>query len=282
MVARVGFRGRRSDGPDERIPPGQYLDRRLPGPLRRTDPHTPLEEWTFEVRGGSELGDLVVGGVQQLPRETVTKDIHCVTKWSSWTPPGRACPSTCSSTPWSTTPVRRGVLRRRLHDESSARGRHRRQGVDRLHVRGRAARSRARGPRGCSSRISFWKSANGSAASPCATKTSPASGSRTATTARRPVAGAALLGRLTWLVSEVVEATQERRREPGRSCLDAEGCGVAPRGSARGRAADGRGRLPGGAQLLDRVGARPGALADDRAAGGRRGLPLPGRRGTRG
>jgi DMSO/TMAO reductase YedYZ molybdopterin-dependent catalytic subunit len=45
-------------------------------------PHTPLEEWTFSITGGSEPVSWTWDELQQLPRETVTKDIHCVTKWS--------------------------------------------------------------------------------------------------------------------------------------------------------------------------------------------------------
>jgi len=62
-----GFRGRRQDGPPDRVPPGQYLTDDFPVLSAGPTPHTPLEEWTFEIRGGSE---------------PVTRDIHCVTKWS--------------------------------------------------------------------------------------------------------------------------------------------------------------------------------------------------------
>jgi len=45
-------------------------------------PHTPLEEWTFEIRGGAEPVSWSWDEFRKLPSETVTKDIHCVTKWS--------------------------------------------------------------------------------------------------------------------------------------------------------------------------------------------------------
>ena len=54
MVVSRGFQGRRSDGPDERIPPGQYLSDDFPVLSAGPTPHTPLEEWTFAIRGGPE------------------------------------------------------------------------------------------------------------------------------------------------------------------------------------------------------------------------------------
>jgi DMSO/TMAO reductase YedYZ molybdopterin-dependent catalytic subunit len=45
-------------------------------------PRTPLEEWTFTITGGSEPVRWTWDEFRQLPSETVTKDIHCVTKWS--------------------------------------------------------------------------------------------------------------------------------------------------------------------------------------------------------
>jgi DMSO/TMAO reductase YedYZ molybdopterin-dependent catalytic subunit len=53
-------------------------------------PRTPLDRWTFTVRG--VVGEPVSWdweGFRALPRETVTVDIHCVTTWSkldtTWT-----------------------------------------------------------------------------------------------------------------------------------------------------------------------------------------------------
>jgi len=53
-------------------------------------PHTPLAEWSFTV-GGAVDGQRswTWEELRMLPREAVTVDIHCVTKWSkldtSWT-----------------------------------------------------------------------------------------------------------------------------------------------------------------------------------------------------
>jgi DMSO/TMAO reductase YedYZ molybdopterin-dependent catalytic subunit len=53
-------------------------------------PHTPLSEWTFTLTGEvDEDKRWTWEEFRRLPAETVTKDIHCVTKWSkfdtSWT-----------------------------------------------------------------------------------------------------------------------------------------------------------------------------------------------------
>jgi DMSO/TMAO reductase YedYZ molybdopterin-dependent catalytic subunit len=45
-------------------------------------PHVPLDEWTFTITGGAEPRRWTWDEFRALPTETVTKDIHCVTKWS--------------------------------------------------------------------------------------------------------------------------------------------------------------------------------------------------------
>jgi DMSO/TMAO reductase YedYZ molybdopterin-dependent catalytic subunit len=86
-----GFRGRRQEAADaSRLPPGQYLVRNFPVLSAGPTPHTPLSEWTFTITGEVDAEkSWSWEEFQRLPRETVTKDIHCVTKWSkldtSWT-----------------------------------------------------------------------------------------------------------------------------------------------------------------------------------------------------
>ena len=79
-----GFRGRRRDDADPaRIPPGQYVTGDFPVLAAGPTPHTPLEEWTFTMRGAvDEPVTWTWDELQALPSETVTRDIHCVTKWS--------------------------------------------------------------------------------------------------------------------------------------------------------------------------------------------------------
>ncbi len=78
-----GFRGRRrDDGQSDRIPPGQYLVDDFPVLSAGPTPRTPLDEWTFSIQGGAEPANWTWEEFQNLPSETIAKDIHCVTKWS--------------------------------------------------------------------------------------------------------------------------------------------------------------------------------------------------------
>ncbi len=46
-------------------------------------PHTPLTEWDFTIRGAADRPVAWTWNeFLTLPSETVTVDIHCVTKWS--------------------------------------------------------------------------------------------------------------------------------------------------------------------------------------------------------
>ena len=69
---------------------GQYVTQGFPVLSAGPTPRTPLDRWTFTVRG--VVGEPVSWdweGFRALPRETVTVDIHCVTTWSkldtTWT-----------------------------------------------------------------------------------------------------------------------------------------------------------------------------------------------------
>jgi DMSO/TMAO reductase YedYZ molybdopterin-dependent catalytic subunit len=79
-----GFRGRRRDpGPDAaRIPPGQHLTPDFPVLSAGPTPHTPLDQWTFSIVNGDEGRTWTWKELMALPTETVTVDIHCVTRWS--------------------------------------------------------------------------------------------------------------------------------------------------------------------------------------------------------
>jgi len=79
-----GFHGRGREQRDPaRLPPGQYLTSDFPVLSAGPTPHVSLHDWTFSIRGqvdqprGWSWAEL-----QALPREDVTVDIHCVTKWS--------------------------------------------------------------------------------------------------------------------------------------------------------------------------------------------------------
>jgi DMSO/TMAO reductase YedYZ molybdopterin-dependent catalytic subunit len=81
-VISRGFRGRRSEGPPDRLPPGQHLVDDFPVLSAGPTPHTPLEEWTFMIEGGAQPVTWTWDEFRALPSENVTVDIHCVTKWS--------------------------------------------------------------------------------------------------------------------------------------------------------------------------------------------------------
>jgi DMSO/TMAO reductase YedYZ molybdopterin-dependent catalytic subunit len=89
-VVSRGFRGRRQQTETDRLPPGQYLTPDFPVLSAGPTPRTPLDEWSFGITGAvGEPRAWSWDDFQALPGETVTKDIHCVTKWSkldtTWT-----------------------------------------------------------------------------------------------------------------------------------------------------------------------------------------------------
>jgi DMSO/TMAO reductase YedYZ molybdopterin-dependent catalytic subunit len=78
-----GFRGRRHGDDDDRLPPGQYLTRDFPVLSAGPTPRIALEDWTFSVR--TETGEehrWTWPELMALEADTVTKDIHCVTRWT--------------------------------------------------------------------------------------------------------------------------------------------------------------------------------------------------------
>jgi DMSO/TMAO reductase YedYZ molybdopterin-dependent catalytic subunit len=83
-VISRGFKGRKRPD-DGKLPPGQYLTRDFPvlsaGPTPRIKDGT----WQFTIK--TETGDSHRWDWAQftaLPAEEITKDIHCVTKWSKF------------------------------------------------------------------------------------------------------------------------------------------------------------------------------------------------------
>jgi DMSO/TMAO reductase YedYZ molybdopterin-dependent catalytic subunit len=83
MPISRGFQRRRvSEADPSRIPPGQYVTGDFPVLSAGPTPHTPLAEWTFAIQGAAEPVSWTWEEFRALPTETVTADIHCVTKWS--------------------------------------------------------------------------------------------------------------------------------------------------------------------------------------------------------
>lgn len=89
MCARVfsrGFHGRRRE-PEEggKLPPGQYLVQDFPVLSAGPTPHTPLDRWDFSIGGEIDTPRRWTWEeFRKLPSETITRDIHCVTRWSKF------------------------------------------------------------------------------------------------------------------------------------------------------------------------------------------------------
>lgn len=79
-----GFRGRRQPSATAaRLPPGQYEARDFPVLSAGPTPRTALASWDFVLRGMDEpVARWTWDEFEALPHESVTTDIHCVTKWS--------------------------------------------------------------------------------------------------------------------------------------------------------------------------------------------------------
>ena len=81
-----GFKGRPRDKPrDARVPPGQYVVHDFPVLSAGPTPHPSLDTWTFSIEGEVDTAKRWTWTeLRALPSETVTRDIHCVTKWSKF------------------------------------------------------------------------------------------------------------------------------------------------------------------------------------------------------
>jgi DMSO/TMAO reductase YedYZ molybdopterin-dependent catalytic subunit len=81
IVSR-GFSGRRSAS-DVKLPPGQYLTTDFPVLSAGPTPRVLLDQWEFAIDDGTEvLRRWDWKAFRALPSETVTVDLHCVTRWS--------------------------------------------------------------------------------------------------------------------------------------------------------------------------------------------------------
>jgi DMSO/TMAO reductase YedYZ molybdopterin-dependent catalytic subunit len=90
MAISHSFRGRRVDADPRRVPPGQHVTNDFPVLSAGPTPHTPLDRWTFTVRGAVDgTASWTWDEFRALPSEALRTDIHCVTKWSkldtTWT-----------------------------------------------------------------------------------------------------------------------------------------------------------------------------------------------------
>jgi DMSO/TMAO reductase YedYZ molybdopterin-dependent catalytic subunit len=82
MAHSRGFIGRRAAS-ESALPPGQYLTEAFPVLSAGPTPHVPLENWQFTIDDGNNvLRQWSWQAFRDLPAESVTVDIHCVTRWS--------------------------------------------------------------------------------------------------------------------------------------------------------------------------------------------------------
>jgi DMSO/TMAO reductase YedYZ molybdopterin-dependent catalytic subunit len=83
IVSR-GFQGRRRQPGAGLVPPGQYVVEDFPVLTAGPTPVVPSEDWDFTIvdESGSLAARWTWDEFRSLPAETVTVDIHCVTKWS--------------------------------------------------------------------------------------------------------------------------------------------------------------------------------------------------------
>src|SRR5262249_48305312 len=202
-------RGRRSRA----YPTRPVCDRGLPRPLRRTDAaHGARVVGLFHRRRAGRAARLDLGGVPRPAergdhprhplRDQVVEARHRVARRL-----GRHAPRRDRDG----SRVRDPVLGRRLHDQPAARGRHGRQGLGGLRLRRSTARARARRPRAHARPAPLLLEERQVGTRPPAPVDRRARllGDKRLPQLRRPMAGTALLGRLTWQLAELVEVVVE-------------------------------------------------------------------------
>src|SRR5215813_4198014 len=77
-----GFSGRRG-ATDRKLPPGQCLTTDFPVLSAGPTPQVPLDQWEFKIDDGNDtLRQWDWKSFRDLPAESFTADLHCVTRWS--------------------------------------------------------------------------------------------------------------------------------------------------------------------------------------------------------
>jgi DMSO/TMAO reductase YedYZ molybdopterin-dependent catalytic subunit len=77
-----GFSGRRSSA-NVKLPPGQYLTTDFPVLSAGPTPRVSLDSWQFTLDNGTKvLRQWDWKSFRELPTQTFTVDLHCVTRWS--------------------------------------------------------------------------------------------------------------------------------------------------------------------------------------------------------
>lgn len=88
-MATRGFFGRgRASGTENRLPPGQSLTDDFPVLSAGPTPRVRIDDWTFTLKVGPKpVMKWTWAEFNALPITRMTRDIHCVTKWSKFDTP---------------------------------------------------------------------------------------------------------------------------------------------------------------------------------------------------
>ena len=83
-ITSRGFTGRRSME-NAKLPPGQYVTTDFPVLSAGPTPHVALDQWELTISDGDQvLRRWDWKSFRSLPTETITVDLHCVTRWSKF------------------------------------------------------------------------------------------------------------------------------------------------------------------------------------------------------
>ena len=255
-----GFRHFRRPTADEqdRVPPGQYVTQGFPVLSAGPTPHTPLPDWSFSIRRAGETlkswtwrrvpGAAAQDGHRRHPlRDAVVR---------SWTPCGAACRWTrCSDQVEHDAPYvmafSDGGYTTNLPVQDVTSG----QAWLAFGYDGQplAARARRPGPPAGTASVLLEECEVG--ARPGTARPRPARllGELRLPHLRRPMAGTAVRGRLTWQIATVSFGHRRNGRGPHDRAGRAGLAGAPGRAASR-RQADRRGRLQRGAVVLHRLG----------------------------
>jgi DMSO/TMAO reductase YedYZ molybdopterin-dependent catalytic subunit len=91
-MATRGFKGR-PQAPEiaDRLPPGQSLTADFPVLSAGPTPRIRTEDWSFTLKVGAKpVAKWNWAEFNALPQTKMTRDIHCVTKWSKLNTPWQA------------------------------------------------------------------------------------------------------------------------------------------------------------------------------------------------
>ena len=215
MIFSRGFKGRRQDGPPDRVPPGQYLTDDFPVLSAGPTPHTPLEEWTFSIEGGAEPVSWTWDEFRRFRARRSRRTSTASRSGRSSTRSGRASRSTrCSDQVEHDAEYVLafcdGGYTTNLPLEDVTGG----KAWVGIRLRRRAARARARRARAAARAAPLLLEEREVGARPQPPRRGRARllGDERLPPARRSVAGTAVLGRLTWLAAEVAGGRWETPR----------------------------------------------------------------------